>query len=524
MEKVGGNLSFQEEYLFWKLVQYFIIEKEYRIIQLAKSQKEIWLEKLENKETPVIRILLHQLDWSNWLQRDIHLTLANGESIRKQLKKRKINVTNIYITPYPPVDDYEFLIEKPILHPKGEKTIVKSIICDRQHRVRGIETYRNEFIHFDLDWQDEYGEREVEEAKQLALSSARKKAKTEHAIFENGKPFFTYIFIALQVIIYLLMEAAGGSTNTSVLIEFGAKVNWLIMEGEWWRLFAPIIIHIGLLHLAMNTLALYYLGMTVERIYGNIRFLFIYIFAGFIGSLASLLFSPNISAGASGAIFGCFGALLYFGVINPRLFFRTMGYNILFVIAINLLFGFSVTGIDNAGHIGGLIGGFIAAAITHIPKKIKLSIQIPALVISATLVYFVIQYSFQTPGRLMDEQSAIVLAQEYAKSEDFDSAYRILEEFLDYNEDTVNVLFLLSFTEIKTGRVEDAKAHLLQVIEQKPNFHEALYNLALVYFSEENYEQAKEYASKALEYKPTNSDYQQLIEQITDSEAAVLES
>ncbi|HVH96185.1 MAG TPA: rhomboid family intramembrane serine protease, partial [Bacillus sp. (in: firmicutes)] len=104
-------MSFREEFVFWRLAHYFISEQEYNIIQLSKSQKELWLEKVENKEVQVIRILLHNLDWSNWLQRDLEMTVANGESIRKQIKKRSLNVINIYVTPFPPVDDYEYRIE-----------------------------------------------------------------------------------------------------------------------------------------------------------------------------------------------------------------------------------------------------------------------------------------------------------------------------------------------------------------------------------------------------------------------------
>src|SRR3954465_11110377 len=92
----------------------------------------------------------------------------------------------------------------------------------------------------------------------------------------------------------------------------------------------------------------------VERIFGNTRFLFIYIFAGISGVIASFIFSPNISAGASGAIFGCFGALLYFALIYPKLFFRTMGPSVITVLVFNLIFGFTVSIVDNAGHLGGL--------------------------------------------------------------------------------------------------------------------------------------------------------------------------
>jgi rhomboid protease GluP len=511
-------LSFREGFLFWKLAHYFISKHEYRIIQLSKSQKELWLEKMENKEAQVIRILLHNLDWSSWMQRDIQMTLENGESIRKQLKKRSINVINIYVTPYPPVDDYQFRIEKPLLHPNGEKTKLTSVICDRQNGIQNLETLFDDSIF--IEWKDEYDEADVEGEKQVALSLANQKVKSEKALFENGKPFYTYILIAIQVIVYFLMEAAGGSTESSVLVEFGAKVNSLILAGEWWRLLTPIVLHIGLLHLVMNTLALYYLGPTVERLFGRSRFLFIYLFAGFSGSLGSLLFSPNISAGASGAIFGCFGALLYFGTVVPKLFFRTMGLNILIVIGINLVFGFSMPGIDNAGHIGGLIGGFLAAAIVHFPKKKRLFVQLPALLFSAVLIYGLFQYSFAHSGNLINEQSVLIVVQEYIENEEYDEANAMLHEFLMDREGTVNSLFLLSFTEIKLGEMEEAKAHLNEVIEREPNFHEAFYNLALVYLSEGNNVQAKKYAMEAAEKQPSNADYQKLVTEMMGLESA----
>ena len=103
---------------------------------------------------------------------------------------------------------------------------------------------------------------------------------------------------------------------------------------------------------------------------------------------------------------------------------------------------------------------------------------------------------------------ALILGQTYIENEEFDEAYSILNEYNDYHHNTVNTLFLLSFTEIKTGRVEEAKNHLHEVIEIKPNFHEAYYNLSLLYYSEENFPKAEEYARVALEKQPSNKDYQ----------------
>ena len=89
--------------------------------------------------------------------------------------------------------------------------------------------------------------------QQGVLKKAAHHENEERNLFEFTKPFFSFFFMAVQVIVYLLMEVNGGSTNTSTLIKFGAKYNPLILEGEWWRFFAPIFIHIGFLHLVMNT-------------------------------------------------------------------------------------------------------------------------------------------------------------------------------------------------------------------------------------------------------------------------------
>jgi len=209
---------------------------------------------------------------------------------------------------------------------------------------------------------------ELQRVKQSLLNIMKETREKEKRLYEYGKPLFTYLFIIIQVMMFMILEWQGGSTDARVLIEFGAKFNPLIEQGEWWRFITPVFLHVGFLHLLMNTFALYYLGTMVEKIYGSFRFLIIYLFAGFFGTLASFLFTPSVSAGASGAIFGLFGALLYFGTVYKHLFLRTIGMNIISLIFINLCFGFIVPGIDNAGHIGGLFGGFLSANMIQLPR------------------------------------------------------------------------------------------------------------------------------------------------------------
>ncbi|MCQ6278098.1 rhomboid family intramembrane serine protease [Bacillus sp. EB600] len=510
-------MSFKEEFIFWTLANFFIAEQDYRIIQLFEDQTELWLEKLENKKAPIIRILLHRIDWSNRMQRDIEFTAANGEKIRKQLGRSELKVMNIYVSPYPPVDDDPFHLNDLFVFPEGNKTTVSTFLMAEGTYETSFKRLTEQFdrnITFQIE--EDYSQLDIESLKENSLNYAKNRAKDEQAVFTNRPPVFTYMFIFIQVAMFFWLQLHGGSTNTSTLIKYGAKVNPLIYEGEWWRFITPVFLHIGFLHLAMNTLALYYLGIAVEKIYGNIRFLFTYLFAGVTGFIASFLFSTNLSAGASGAIFGCFGALLYFGATNPKLFARTMGRNVLIVLIINLIFGFSSTGIDNAGHIGGLIGGFLASGIVHFPKKKKPLLQTLFLLISTAVVWGSLSYGFCESVRAKDEGSSLILAQDYITNHQYDKAYSILEGTLKKSKNpSPQLYFQLSYIEMKKDLLSEAKPHLLKAIELKPNFDEAFYNLALIYLQENDLQAARKYAEEAAKLKPDQKQYTNLVNEIT---------
>jgi rhomboid protease GluP len=186
------------------------------------------------------------------------------------------------------------------------------------------------------------------------------------------KPFLTYTFLGINLIFFLLMVFAGlslfpndisGSTDQRVLIEFGAKVNTLIQAGEIWRLLASTFIHIGVIHLLFNLYALWALGPLTEESLGHRRFFMVYILSGLGGSIASFLFSSALSAGASGAIFGLLGALLYYSYKRPALWKSGLGMNLVVVILVNFGFGFVQPGIDNFAHLGGFITGTISCVL-----------------------------------------------------------------------------------------------------------------------------------------------------------------
>jgi rhomboid protease GluP len=177
------------------------------------------------------------------------------------------------------------------------------------------------------------------------------------------KPFFTYVLIGAIAVVWLVMELVGGSQNSDVLRAFGANDGWQILEGQTWRLFTSMFLHIGLMHLLFNAYALFIFGIEMERLYGPDRFITVYILAGLFGSLASFAWRGplTLSAGASGAIFGIIGMNLAFFMIHRQTFGqfgRQRMMNTLVIVGINLVLGFSAYNIDNMAHLGGLIAGF----------------------------------------------------------------------------------------------------------------------------------------------------------------------
>lgn len=191
----------------------------------------------------------------------------------------------------------------------------------------------------------------------------------------NQYPFMTIGLIVIMVLVYGAMTLDGGSTNVNVLITFGAKFNALIQQGEWWRLFTPMFLHIGFTHILMNMITLYFVGMQIEAAFGHTRFLILFLVSGVGGNVASFCFSNSLSAGASTAIFGLFGAFMMMGESfwqNPVI--RQLAQTFLAFVVMNILFDLFAPGIDLAGHIGGLAAGFLVAYSLGVPRIGKVNV------------------------------------------------------------------------------------------------------------------------------------------------------
>lgn len=179
-------------------------------------------------------------------------------------------------------------------------------------------------------------------------------------LLPSHTPVWTYVLLGVNVLVWLAMTLLGGSEDPLVLIRFGAKFQPLIVQGEYWRLLTANFIHIGILHLAMNSYALYVFGLQVERRFGRTRFIVLYLLSGLGGAVLSYIGSSALSAGASGAIFGLIGAItVYFATYRDA--FGSQGRrqlsSLLMVMGYNLLWGLMNPQIDNLGHAGGLVVG-----------------------------------------------------------------------------------------------------------------------------------------------------------------------
>ena len=181
------------------------------------------------------------------------------------------------------------------------------------------------------------------------------------------KPYLTWTLLSVNLLLWLLVEMSGGSTNTEVLLKFGAMEAQHIAAGDYWRLFTATFLHSGLLHLSFNCIALFIFGHQLEQIYGHTRFIAIYFIAGLAGSATSYALSisaaPNtLGVGASGAVFGLLGGLVAFYTVHRDKFGaigRQSLTGLLVIVAINVALGFVVPGIDNFAHIGGFVAGLL---------------------------------------------------------------------------------------------------------------------------------------------------------------------
>ncbi|HJD03373.1 MAG TPA: rhomboid family intramembrane serine protease [Candidatus Mediterraneibacter caccogallinarum] len=181
--------------------------------------------------------------------------------------------------------------------------------------------------------------------------------------------------IVINVLVFFLLSLRGDTESGYFMLQYGAMYEPLVTEGhEYYRLITSLFLHFGIQHLLNNMVMLGALGYQLENEIGRIKFLLIYFISGIGGNLCSLYWNVShgeqvISAGASGAIFGLMGALLYIVAVNRGRLGRLSGRGMLIMVALSLYFGLTSSGVDNSAHIGGLICGILITVLLYRRKR-----------------------------------------------------------------------------------------------------------------------------------------------------------
>ena len=333
--------------IMMSLAHYFITKENYVPINVQGAQNEIWLENLEGPYR-VIRINAKSIYNDEQYLADIFKIRYIIKQIKRKTLSFKVNTLNICLN----------VSEKVNLESKFNISSIKlDSVKEIKENNRLISTFPA--IKDDL----------LEGKNNLDLiinvtndinEKTQKSNKLFEKVFSPKKIIVTKALILINIIVFLLMYILGrGSEDIETLLLFGANNITLVKMGEVWRLLTCSFLHIGFLHLLVNMYSLGLIGSQLETYVGKLKFLIIYLASAISGSLFSLVGGATLSAGASGAIFGLLGSLLYFGYHYRLYLSSVLKSQIIPIIIFNLALGLLIPSIDILAHIGGLIGGYL---------------------------------------------------------------------------------------------------------------------------------------------------------------------
>ena len=366
----------RKDLIIMKLLHYFITEKNYSPVIIQGADNEIWLENLDG-EYQIIRIVsnyLHndeQYDFDQFKAKKISSKIAKkiftfnmsilniytdlGDNVHLESKKK---MDSIYL--YEDID-----IEKDELLNKKFPDIAKKVTFSEE----GVELFVK--ITDDINAKNQKEEKEATE------------------VFKAKFPIITILLIALNVLIFFIPTILG--IYDEILDKFCMYGPRIREYHEYYRILTAGFLHGDIVHLGLNMYALYVIGNQMESYLGKVKYLLIYLISLICGSLLSMALSNYASVGASGAIFGLMGSMLYFGYHYRVYLGNVLKSQIIPLIVINLAYGFFAKGIDNFGHIGGLIGGLISTMALGVKYKSSKFEQINGIII---LIIFIAAITF----------------------------------------------------------------------------------------------------------------------------------
>ena len=364
-----------------KLLHYFITEKNYNPIILQGVDNEIWLENL-NENYEIIRIVSNHIHNDEQYDFDVFKTKRIVKKIKNKTFSLNMNVFSFFLDMGDSVT--VDLNQENVLNGikiTDEKDIVVNDLVEKnfpdlknnmEYTEKGFELFMK--ITSDINKHNQEDNKQIEK------------------VFSKKVPYVTYLIIAICIICYIVPILMGIYDKVIATYSvYGPDIR----KGEYFRLLTGGFLHGGILHLFFNCYTLYIIGSQVESYLGKTKYSMIYFMSLLIASLTSMTFGgETMSIGASGAIFGIMGALIYFGYHYRVFLGNIVKTQIIPLVLLNLSLGFILTGVDNFAHIGGLIGGVLSTMALGIDNKSTKSEMINGWIILGIYCIFIVYLGF----------------------------------------------------------------------------------------------------------------------------------
>ena len=373
-----------------RLLHYFIIEQNYNPVVLHGAKDEIWLEKTDG-DYKIIRIVSNYIHNNEQLGFDIYRTKQIIKKIKKKMFLFKVpslsifvnlgdnvdlssvkdnNISVIELSNFEDIGKYDFIINT-----------FPNILEVEQDEKKGIELF-------------------IKLTNEINMKNREENNKAEE-IFSKKRPVVTYALILINLVMFIITAMDSGNffnISTSTIYKYGGLVSrdFLHNINDYSRIITSGFLHAGFIHFIFNMYALYVIGPQIESFFGKFKYAIIYIGSLVFGNLLSLLFLNGnvISCGASGAIFGLLGSLLYFGYHYRVYLSDVIRSQIIPLIVINLLLGVMLSGVNVIAHIGGLIGGFLVSKAVGVKYKSTKVDQVNGIIMTLIFAGFLIYMVF----------------------------------------------------------------------------------------------------------------------------------
>lgn len=366
----------EKDELIMRLVHYFVTKENYSPIMVNGVKNEIWLENLE-AYYKIVRINSNYIHNYEQLEFDSHKIQNVNKQISKKTLTRKLKTLNILTDINDDIKEINtkdidiFVVKnnKDLQKNNGLKSLFPNIIDETKEELHGLDFFVN--ISNDINKKTE------------------KENKFYEKVFKPKKIIVTKILLYINVLIYFLSILLSITNIFDINTAFALN-GTLVKSGEIYRLLTCGFLHADIIHLIFNMYSLNIIGTQLESFIGKKRFLIVYLTSLISGSLLSSILNTGWSLGASGAIFGIIGSLIYFGYHYRIYLGSVLKSQLIPLLVFNLAIGFIIPNIDVFAHVGGLVGGVLSTMALGIEKKSNKNDKINGIICLLIFLLFLI--------------------------------------------------------------------------------------------------------------------------------------